>query len=112
MHGPAQVPRALAVDDADLENVESPAFLEILRDQVLDFRRTKGVEIKGAVNGDLDRIRFFHSIRFFHTLLASASGQELQGNGRRPVRGPRSPQFLLHFLESGQERVARRLVFK
>lgn len=106
MHGPAQVPRALAVDDADLENVESPAFLEILRDQVLDFRRTKGVEIKGAVNGDLDRIRFFH------TLLAPASGQELQGNGRRPVRGPRSPQFLLHFLESGQEGVARRLVFK
>ena len=56
----AQSARAFAVDDADSQDTQFPALVEILRKEFADFRRTEGVEIELAGDRDFDGFFFFH----------------------------------------------------
>jgi len=52
--GTPQIPDALAVNDAHMDNAPILAGRQVIRHQVLYLARLEGVQIQNAVNGHLD----------------------------------------------------------
>ena len=55
MYGSAQASGALAVDNAYLKDIEPSAFGNIAGDKRRDLARLKGVQVKRAVDWNLNR---------------------------------------------------------
>lgn len=55
MHGAPQCACAFAMNNSYLQDVLTSALLQIIRDQVFDVRWMKGVQVKGTVDGDMNR---------------------------------------------------------
>ena len=53
MHPLPKLPRALAVDDPDLQDAPLPALLQVFRHQVAHLGRLEQVQIERAVYGSL-----------------------------------------------------------
>lgn len=69
LDGPAQRARSLSVDDPDLGDPSPPAFLQVLRDEVLDLLRPESMEVEHSVYRDLHGIISTHR----HILLELAT---------------------------------------
>lgn len=54
VHRAAQIADAFAVDNAHLENASFAARGEVIRHQILNFARLKGVQVQHAINRQLD----------------------------------------------------------
>ena len=60
MHGSAQGSCAFAVDNAYLKYMEPPALGNIVGDKRRDLARLKGVQVKRAVDWNLNRFYFIY----------------------------------------------------
>jgi hypothetical protein len=56
MDRPAQVPDALAVDDAHLANPPLAAGRQVTRDQIFYLARLEGVQVQHAIDWDFKRL--------------------------------------------------------
>ena len=65
VHGAPQRARALAVDDAHLQDPSFPAGLQIVRYQILYLTRGEGVQVELAVYGDLYGLDFIRAVGQF-----------------------------------------------
>ena len=54
MHSPAKIADAFAVNDADLKNSARLAGGQVVRHQVFYVPRTKSVQVKHAINWELN----------------------------------------------------------
>ena len=77
MYGAPQRARALAVDDAHLQDPSLPAGLQIAGHQVLYLARVEGVQVQLTVYGHLDGSEFIRPVGEFIDCHAQSSARVL-----------------------------------